>query len=170
MWTKAYRGQTLFINTSSFATFIQNQLKIYHPLPREHTRAFDLIGYDSVNARVPGHNLKTNARPLGKLRVENAPPRGRFYSRFHETLTTNVPNFVAKFASSLRSSEAHIGIHKPICKQSPWLVREVKEANQMRSLRIGLWISLWTFELRNNLVNFATKFGKFVVKVSWNRL
>ena len=90
--------------------------------PREHTRAFDLIGYDSVNARVPGHNLKTNARPLGKLRVENAPPRGRFYSRFHEILTTNVPNFVAKFASSLRSSEAHIG----------------KEANQMRSLRTGL--------------------------------
>ena len=87
--------------------------------PREHTRAFDLIGYDSVNARVPGHNLKTNARPLGKQRVENAPPRGRFYSRFHKTLTTNVPNFVAKFASSLRSSEAHIGIHKPICKQSP---------------------------------------------------
>ena len=83
--------------------------------PREHTRAFDLIGYDSVNARVPGHNLKTNARPLSKLRVENAPPWGRF----HETLTTNVPNFVAKFASSLRSSEAHIGIHKPICKQSP---------------------------------------------------
>ena len=95
------------------------------PPPREHTRAFDLIGYDSVNARVPGHNLKTNARPLGKLRVENAPPRGRFYSRFHETLTTNVPNFVAKFASSLRSSEAHIGIHKPICKQSPsdWSVK-----------------------------------------------
>ena len=24
------------------------------PPPREHTRAFDLIGYDSVNARVPG--------------------------------------------------------------------------------------------------------------------
>jgi hypothetical protein len=88
--------------------------------PPEHTRAFDLIGYDSVNARVPGYNLKTNARPLGKLRVENAPPRGRFYSRFHETLTTNVPNFefVAKFASLLRSSEAHIGIHKPTCKQS----------------------------------------------------
>jgi hypothetical protein len=74
----------------------------------------DLIGYDGVNARVPGHNLKTNARPLGKLRVENAPPRGRFYSRFHETLTTNVPNFVAKFASSLRCSEAHIGIYESL--------------------------------------------------------
>ena len=84
------------------------------PPPGEHTQAFDLIAYAIVNARVPGHNLKTNARPLGKLRVENAPPRGRFYSRFHETLTTNV-----SFASSLRSSEAHIGIHKPICKQSP---------------------------------------------------
>jgi hypothetical protein len=83
--------------------------------------------------RVPGHNLKTN-----ELRVENAPPRGGFYSGFHETLTTNVPNFVAKFASSLRSSEALIGIDKPICKQSPRLVREVKEANEMRSLRTGL--------------------------------
>ena len=88
------------------------------PPPREHTRAFDLIAYDSVNARVPGHNLKTNARPLGKLRVENAPPRGRFYSRFHETLTTNVPNFVAKFASSLRSSKvSHNEIHKPVRKR-----------------------------------------------------
>jgi hypothetical protein len=48
-----------------------------HPA-REHTRAFDLIRYDRVNARVPGHNLKTNARPLGKRRVENAQPRGRF--------------------------------------------------------------------------------------------
>ena len=47
------------------------------PPPQEHTRTFDLIGYDSVNARVPGHNLKTNARPLGKLRVENAPTLGR---------------------------------------------------------------------------------------------
>jgi hypothetical protein len=95
---------------------------------------------------------------------------GQIYSRFHETLITNVPNFVAKFASSLRSSEVHIGIHKPICKQSPWLVPEVKEANQMRCLQIGLWISLGTFELRNELANFATKFGTFVVKVSWNRL
>ena len=24
--------------------------------PREHTRELDLIGYDSANARVPGHN------------------------------------------------------------------------------------------------------------------
>ena len=44
------------------------------PPPREHTRTLDLIGYDGVNARVPGHNLNTNARPLGKLRVENVPP------------------------------------------------------------------------------------------------
>ena len=48
------------------------------PPPREQTRAFDLIGYDSVNARVPGHNLKTNVWPLGKLRVENGPPRDDF--------------------------------------------------------------------------------------------
>ena len=71
--------------------------------PREHTRAFDLIGYDSVNARVPGHNLKTN-----ELRVENAPPRGGFYSGFHETLTTNVANFVAKFGSSYWNSQANL--------------------------------------------------------------
>ena len=45
--------------------------------PREHTQAFDLTGYDSANARVVGHNLETNARSLGKLRVENAPRRGR---------------------------------------------------------------------------------------------
>ena len=59
------------------------------------------------------------------------------------------------FRTSLWSSqvhcEVHIGIHKPICKKSVWLVPEVKEANQMRSLQIGLWISLWTFELRNEL-------------------
>jgi hypothetical protein len=106
-----------------YITLLLNQLLNQLCMSQFH----DLIGYDSVNARVPGHNLKTNA-----------PPRGRFYSRFHETLTTNVRNFVAKFASSLRSSEAHIGIHKPICKQSPRLVCEVKEANQTRSLRTGL--------------------------------
>ena len=52
---------------------------------------------------------------------------------------------VAKFASSL-------WIHKPICKQSPWLVPEVKEANQMRSLQTGLWITHY------ELLNFATYF------------
>ena len=94
----------------------------------------------------------------------------KVYSRFHETLATNVPNFVAKFASSLQNLEVHIRIHKPICKQSPWLVTEVEEANQMHSLQTGMWISSWTFELRNKLANFATKFGTFVAKVSWNRL
>ena len=88
------------------------------PPPREHTRAFDFTGYDSINARVPGHNLKTNAK------VENAPPRGRFYSRFHETLTTNVPNFVAKFASSLRSSEAHMEFTSQFVNKVPdWSVK-----------------------------------------------
>ena len=77
-------------------------------------------------------------------------------------LRCEVRKFVAKFSE--------LGIHKPIYKQSPWLVPEVKEANQMRRLQTGLWISLWTFELRNELANFATKFGTFVVKVSWNRL
>jgi hypothetical protein len=126
------------LSTSSESVFSTIYAVVNSRSNHPPTRAFDLIGYDSVNARVPGHNLKTNVRPLGKLRVENAPPRGGFYSGFHETLTTNVANFVAKFASLLRSSEALIGIHKPICKQSPRLVREVKEANEMRSLRTGL--------------------------------
>jgi hypothetical protein len=51
------------------------------------------------------------------------------------------------FRTLLRSSEVHIGIHKPICKQSPWLVPEVKEANQMRSLQnwfVNLIMNFWT--------------------------
>ena len=40
--------------------------------------------------------------------------------------------------TSLRSSEVHIGIHKPICKQSLSLVPVAKEANQMRCLQTGL--------------------------------
>jgi hypothetical protein len=32
-----------------------------------------------------------------------------------------------------------------------------KQTNQMRSLQTGLWILLWTFELRNELANFAKK-------------
>jgi hypothetical protein len=43
------------------------------------------------------------------------------YSRFHKTLTTNVPNFVAKFASSLLSSKVHNEIDKPVCKLRIWL-------------------------------------------------
>ena len=90
------------------------------PPPREHTRAFDLTGYDSVNARVPGHNLKTNARPLGKLRVENAPPRGRFYSRLHETLTT-------MFRTSLRSSQVRCAVRKLILDFTSQFVNKVPD-------------------------------------------
>ena len=52
------------------------------PPPREHTRAFHLIGYDSVNARVQGHDLKTNAQPLakglGQAESGKCPTPGRF--------------------------------------------------------------------------------------------
>ena len=39
------------------------------------------------------------------------------YSRFQITFHCNVPNFVVKFGSSLRSSKVHFRIHKPVCKQ-----------------------------------------------------
>ena len=39
------------------------------------------------------------------------------YSRFLITFHCNIPNFVAKFGSSLRSSKVHFRIHKLVCKQ-----------------------------------------------------
>ena len=39
------------------------------------------------------------------------------YSRFQITFHCNIPNFVAKFGSSLRSSKVHFRIHEPVCKQ-----------------------------------------------------
>ena len=59
------------------------------------------------------------------------------YSRFHETLTTNDPNFVAKFVRSFTSGTLFTN----------WLVNS-------------------NMNFRNELANFATKFGTFVVKVS----
>ena len=38
-------------------------------------------------------------------------------SRFQITFHGNIPNFVAKFGNSLRSSKVHFRIHKPVCKQ-----------------------------------------------------
>ena len=40
-----------------------------------------------------------------------------FYSQFQITLHCDIPNFVAKFGNSLRSSKVHFRIHKPVCKQ-----------------------------------------------------
>ena len=95
---------------------------------------------------------------------------GHHYSRFQLTFHCNIPNFVAKFGSSLRSSKVHFRIRKPVCKQRLWLVPELSEANQMLSLQTGLRILKWTFELRNEFPNFATKFGMLQWKVTWNRL
>jgi hypothetical protein len=119
----------------------------------------------------------------------------RLYSQFHETLTTNVPNFVAKFASWFAGSpfrvllklcirityEIYSSVLKPaICGlcadykrthriHNIFFYPEVKEANQICSLQAGLWISSWTSqwtcELRNKVRNIT-----FVVKVSWNHL
>ena len=63
-----------------------------------------------------------------------------FYSRFQVTFHCNIPNFVANFGNSLRSSKVHFRIHKPVCKQRLWLVPELIEANQMLSLQTGLRI------------------------------
>ena len=38
------------------------------------------------------------------------------YRRFQLTFQCNIPNFVAKFGSSLRSSKVRFRIHKPVCK------------------------------------------------------
>ena len=70
------------------------------------------------------------------------------YSRFHETLTTN---FVGKFASSLRSSKVHNEIHKPVCKLRNWLASLTSGTNQGLCSQIGLWIPIWTCELRNEV-------------------
>ena len=43
------------------------------------------------------------------------------YSRFQVTFHCKIPNFVAKFGSSLRSSKVHFRIRKPVCKLSIWL-------------------------------------------------
>ena len=37
-----------------------------------------------------------------------------YYSRFKITFHCNMPNFVAKFENSLRSSKFHFRIHKPV--------------------------------------------------------
>jgi hypothetical protein len=42
--------------TSGHLTQYLNFLVTIPPPPREHSWAFDLTGYDSANARVPGHN------------------------------------------------------------------------------------------------------------------
>ena len=72
------------------------------------------------------------------------------------------------FGSSLQSSKVHNEIVD--CKQSFWLAARWKAANQMLTLQTGLWISLRTFELCNELPKFGMKFRTFQWKVSWNQL
>ena len=92
------------------------------------------------------------------------------YSRFQITFHCNIPNFVAKFGNSLRSSKVHFRIRKPVCKLSIWLASMSSGTNHSLCLRTGLWILKWTFELRNEFPKFATKFGILQWKVTWNRL
>ena len=92
------------------------------------------------------------------------------YSQFQVTFHCKIPNFVAKFGSSLRSSKVHFRIRKPVCKLSIWLASLSSGANHSLCLQTGLWILKWTFELRNELPNFTTKFGTLQWKVIWNRL
>ena len=80
------------------------------------------------------------------------------YSRFQVTFHCNIPNFVAKFGNSWRSSKVHFRIRKPVCKLSIWLALLSSGANHSLCLQTGLWILKWTFELRNELPNFGTNF------------
>ena len=77
----------------------------------------------------------------------------KFYSRFQITFHCNIPNFVAKFGNSLRSSKVHFRIHKAVCKQRLWLVPELNEANQTLSLQTGLRILKSNTDLA---INFRT--------------
>jgi hypothetical protein len=65
------------------------------------------------------------------------------YSRFHETLTTNFPNFVAKFTRLLRSSKVHNESHKPVRKLRIWLASFTSRTNQGLCLQIDLWIQIF---------------------------
>ena len=96
--------------------------------------------------------------------------KNKYYSRFQVTFHCKIPNFVAKFGSSLRSSKVHFRIRKPVCKLSIWLASLSSGANHSLCLQTGLWILKWTFELRNEIPNFTTKFGTLQWKVIWNRL
>ncbi len=92
-----------------------------------------------------------------------------FYSRFSETLTTDVLSFVAKFACSLQSSEIHTGIHKPFVNNVPdWPWSEVGQSNFNRvvyKLVCEFIMNIWTLQQSDELVNFTTKSRAFVVKV-----
>ena len=86
------------------------------------------------------------------------------YSRFHETLTTNFPNFVAKFTRLLRSSKVHNEIHKPVRKlrQSGTLF-----TNWLVNSNISFRTSQRTCELRNEVRNICGQsFVKSTVKSS----
>jgi hypothetical protein len=64
-------------------------------------------------------------------------------------------------------SKVHNEIHKPVCKLRIWLASFTSVTNQ------GLFYKLaceFQYELRNELANFPTKFGTFVVNVSRNWL
>ena len=83
--------------------------------------------------------------------------------------------FTEMFRTSFRTSEVRCEVQKftmkfdkQVCKQSFWLATRWKATDQMLTLQTGLWISLWTFELRNELPKFGMKFETFQWKVSWN--
>ena len=91
------------------------------------------------------------------------------YRRFQLTFHCYIPNFVAKFGSSLRSSKVRFRIHKPVCELSILLASLSSGANHSLCLQTGLQILKWTLELCKEHTNFATKFGILQWKVTWNR-
>ena len=92
-----------------------------------------------------------------------------FYCLFQPTFQCNIPKFVVKFASSLRSSKVHFRIRKHVCKETLWLAPLNSRTNHSLCLQTGLRIPKSTFQLCNELANFTTNCGMLHWKVSWNR-
>ena len=81
-----------------------------------HTR---ISAYPHI--RIPAYrHIRIPAYPHTRISAYPRFPPNRvpLYSRFQITFHCNIPNFVAKFGSSLRSSKVHFRIRKPVCKLS----------------------------------------------------
>ena len=83
--------------------------------------------------------------------------------------------FTVRFWTSLRSSGIRCEVQKVhfwirisqfVCKLSIWLASLSSGVNHSLCLQTGLWILKWTFELRNEIPNFATNSEYYSEKLS----
>ena len=75
------------------------------------------------------------------------------YSRFQVTFHCKIPNFVAKFGNSLRSSKFISEFTSRVCKLSIWLASLSSGANHSLCLQTSLWILKWTSQRTSELRN-----------------